>query len=90
MVGTNSKALKANGGPPAFQAGVSGFDPRQRYMIKTINAESGGLVHIHKGEPDLGGDPEKVNILHELVTPVSLTDAEADQLIQNITDVKNS
>lgn len=69
---------------------ICGFKPRQCYMLKTINAEAGGVVYVFKNEPDIGGEPDKVCVMHELVTPVSLTEEETDELILAIQEVKAS
>lgn len=60
-------------------------------MIKTITSSAtGGLVHVFKNLPGQPADPEAVCIMTEITAPVELTDLEADELIQAITDVKNS
>jgi hypothetical protein len=59
-------------------------------MIKTINAENGGMIHVIKNEPGLGTDETSVNVMVELNNPVVLNAEETEELLQNIEDVKNS
>lgn len=57
-------------------------------MIKTIETESGGLIHLFTKEPGLG-DPDAINVVTELTTPVTLTVEEAQQFATNLSDVIN-
>lgn len=84
-----TKALKANGGPPGFQSGVSGFDPRQRYMMKSLTASNGSLIHVFTDEPN-SGNPDTVNVMVEMISPTEMTVAEAQQFSANLNDVINA
>lgn len=58
-------------------------------MIKSITTTTGGMIHVITGEVDYG-NPDAMNIITEMTTPVELNAEEADQLLQNISDVRNA